>query len=168
MLLRLFLLFTIVPAIELYLLILLGQYMGAAATVGLILLTGAVGSYMAKREGLSVLQKLQEDAQKGIPPADRMIEGLLVLVGGILLITPGVLTDFFGFSLIFPFTRSALAPMVRQAVMKRVTIQGMGGGFQAGFGPMREGPGAQQSAPRQPKKQPEGGQGGGPFNHPVV
>jgi UPF0716 protein FxsA len=164
MLLRLFLLFTIIPAIELYLLLLLGQHMGALATVALILFTGAVGSYMAKREGLSMLQQLQQDAQKGIPPANRLVEGLLVLIGGVLLITPGVLTDVVGFSLIFPATRQMLAPLVRQAVMKRVTVQAAGGGFQAGFGPMRDGP--RQQAPRAPQSE-DGGGGEGPFDHPV-
>ena len=167
MLLRLFLLFTIVPAIELYLLLQLGALMGPAATVGLILLTGAVGSYMARREGMSVLTSLQADARKGIPPADRLIEGLLVLIGGVLLITPGVLTDFVGFSLIFPFTRQALAPALRQAVMKRITVQTMGGGFQAGFGPLQAGPGAERQQQQQQQQQATQSEGA-PFDHPVV
>lgn len=161
MLVRLFLLFTIVPAIELYLLLWVGSHLGILATVALIITTGAVGSFMARREGLSLLHKLQTDAQRGIPPADRLIEGLLVLIGGVLLITPGVLTDVVGFSLIFPFTRQALAPVLRRAVMSRVTVQSIGGGFQAGFGPMREGPNAQHP-------QPVSADADQPFDHPVV
>jgi UPF0716 protein FxsA len=162
--LRLFLLFTIVPAIELYLLMQIGQFIGAAQTVLLIVLTGIAGSYMAKREGMAVLKQLQEDAKKGIPPADRLVEGLLVLIGGVLLITPGVLTDFFGFSLIAPWTRRALAPALKQAVMSRVVTGGSVGGFSASFG-----------APRHaaPSRKPEATASddhsdGSPFDHPVL
>jgi len=165
MLFRLFLLMTIVTGVELYLLLWLADVMSVLGTVGLILLTGAVGSYLARREGVSVLRQLQADLQKGIPPADRIIEGVLVLIGGVLLMTPGVLTDFVGFALIVPMTRTALAPALKEAAMKRVTVGTIGGGFQGGFGPMREGAGAQQPRP-QPQKQTEGG--GGPFDHPVV
>ncbi len=156
--LRLFLLFTIVPAIELYLLMQLGQLIGVAETVLLIVVTGIAGSYMAKREGLAVLRQLQQDAQKGIPPADRMIEGLLVLIGGVLLITPGVLTDLLGFSLIAPWTRRALAPALKQAVMSRMVTSASAGGFQVNFGAPRHAP------PREPSSSSGSG---GPFDHPV-
>ena len=161
MLLRLFLLFTITTAVETYLLVQIGAAIGAAGTVALILLTGAVGSWMTKREGLSVFRQIQEDAQRGIPPADTLIEGLLVLIGGVLLITPGVLTDLVGFSLIAPWTRTALAPLIRQEVMKRVTIQGTAGGIHMDLG----GPGRpRQREPRRPER--DDSHDG--FDHPVV
>ena len=166
MMLRLFLLFTLVPALELYLLIQLGQYMGALQTVLLIFVTGALGSFLAKREGLSVLRQIQQDAQRGIPPADQLVEGLLVLVGGVLLITPGVLTDLAGFALIAPWTRRALAPAIRQAVMKRFVVQSSFGGVNMEFGPL----GTPHAEP--PRREPTGGQGssgsGGSFEHPVA
>ena len=158
--LRLFLLFTIVPAVELFLLMQIGQLIGAAETVLLIVLTGIAGSYMAKREGLSVLRQLQQDAQKGMPPADRMIEGLLVLIGGVLLITPGVLTDVLGFSLIAPWTRRALAPALKEAVMGRMASSVEAGGFQVNFGaPRHAAPPPQQETPPS---------SGSPFDHPVL
>ena len=122
MLLRLILLMTVVPALELYLLIQLGQWMGALQTVLLIMVTGSVGAVLAKREGLGVLAQLKAEAAKGIPPADRLVEGLLVIVGGVLLITPGVLTDLFGFLLILQPSRRFLAPRLKGWVAQRVVL----------------------------------------------
>ena len=128
MLMRLLLLMTIVPAVELYLLMQLAEAMGIFETVLLILVTGSVGATLAKREGLGVLTSLQADLKKGLPPADRLVEGLLVLVGGTLLITPGVLTDLAGFSLIFPVTRRWLAPRVKNWGAKRFKFTTLGAG----------------------------------------
>jgi len=128
MLLRLLLLMTVVPAMELYLLMQLADLMGILETVVLILVTGSLGATLAKREGLGVLTSLRADLKKGLPPADRLVEGLLVLVGGTLLITPGVLTDLAGFSLIFPFTRRWLAPRVKNWAAKRFKVGALGGG----------------------------------------
>ena len=75
MLLRLLLLMTVVPAIELYLLMQLADLMGIFETVFLILITGSVGATLAKREGLGVLNQLRADLKKGLPPADRLVEG---------------------------------------------------------------------------------------------
>ncbi len=133
MLVRLLLLMTVVPAIELYLLMQLADIMGIFETVFLIVLTGTVGASLAKREGYGVVNQLLEDTKKGLPPADRLVEGLLVLVGGTLLITPGVLTDLAGFALIFPFTRRWLAPRVKAWAASKVTFTGVHiGGERAG------------------------------------
>ena len=102
--LKLFLAFTLIPALELYLLILVGQWLGPLATVAVILTTGAVGAWLAKREGLSLLKQLEQEARQGFPSGDRIVEGLMVLVAGVLLVTPGVLTDLTGFILVTPFT----------------------------------------------------------------
>ena len=158
---KLLLLMTVVPAFELYLLIELGRWMGTLETVLLILVTGTVGAALAKREGLGVLQQLQIDARKGLPPANRLVEGLMVLVGGALLITPGVLTDLFGFTLIVPWSRVALAPHIKGWVMKRFTLLGS---LRAGPGPDRHevGPEPPDPAPK-PTERPRGGG----FDHPV-
>ncbi|MBK9648534.1 MAG: FxsA family protein [Deltaproteobacteria bacterium] len=86
---KLFLVFTLIPAVEMILLLKLAEIMGAWETVGLILVTGLVGATLAKREGLTVLRQLAAEASQGLPPADRLVEGLMVLIGGVLLITPG-------------------------------------------------------------------------------
>lgn len=121
MLLRLFLLFTILPSFELWLLFQVKEQLGLLETLWLVILTGIVGASMAKRQGLMVLQELQEQSKQGIPPTQTLVEGVLVLVGGVLLVTPGILTDAFGFSLIIPFTRRVWAPIVRSWFGKRVT-----------------------------------------------
>ncbi|MCB9669313.1 MAG: FxsA family protein [Alphaproteobacteria bacterium] len=123
MLIRLFLLFTIVPAVELFLLLQLGALIGPFPTFMIVVLTGMVGAYLAKREGLGVMMELREELQRGIPPGHRLAEGVLVLVGGVLLVTPGVLTDLTGFALIFPLTRRWLAPRLVQAVLSRVDVK---------------------------------------------
>ena len=110
--LKLLLLFTVVPALELYLLLQIGERIGALETIYLIIVTGIVGAAMARREGISVIRQIQEGAVNGVPPANKLVEGLMVLVGGILLITPGIVTDAIGLSFIFPLTRRLLAGAV--------------------------------------------------------
>ena len=113
---RLFLLFTLIPAIELYLLVRIGSLFGAEVAVALVLFTGVVGAWLARREGVAVLTALQADLARGIPPAGRLVEGAMVLAGGILLITPGVLTDLTGIALLLPPVRRWLAPRVIAAL----------------------------------------------------
>lgn len=115
---KLFLLFTIVPTVELWLLFQVGSILGFWETILIVIITGMIGASMAKREGLSVLREIQEAPSKGIPIGDKIGEGLLVLVGGVLLITPGILTDLFGFALIFPITRRLILPLARKYVPK--------------------------------------------------
>ena len=123
MFLRLFLLFTVVPALELWLLFQVGQVIGIFETVWLILCTGLLGSWMAKREGGSVLQTLLTELQSGVPPAKRIVEGVMILTGGVLLITPGVLTDLTGFLFIIPWTRRPLAPLIYKMVTSKMKVQ---------------------------------------------
>lgn len=160
---KLFLAFTIIPAIELYLLIQLGQWMGAGATVALIVLTGSVGAWLAKREGLSVLRSIRDEASKGFPSGDRIIEGLMVLIGGALLLTPGVLTDFVGFSLIIPLTRRAAAPLIKKAVLGWFGFQPIGSGAEP------PGPLGQELAPEErSQSRQERSPKSSPFDHPSL
>ncbi len=103
---RLVLLFTLVPALEIYLLIKVGAGIGAANTILLIIATGVVGAHYARLQGFRVVQRLQASLNEGRLPAAEIIDGAMLLVGGALLLTPGFLTDAVGFSLIFPPTRS--------------------------------------------------------------
>ena len=158
---KLLLAMTVIPAVELYLLLRLGQWMGAFETVMLILLTGAVGAALAKREGLGVLRQLKTDAQSGLPPADRLVEGLMVLVGGVLLLTPGVLTDLTGFLLIAPISRRPLAPLIKSWVAGKVNV----GGFT--FGTPRWGSGMEQTVePARPAAESDATREGPRFEHP--
>ena len=97
--------FTLLPILELYLLIKIGSYIGAGMALLLVLGTGVLGAALARQEGFKVWMKIQHTMQQGIFPADDMIDGLLIFAAGIVLITPGVITDFLGFLLLIPFTR---------------------------------------------------------------
>jgi len=135
-------LFTVVPLVELYLLLWIGDLMGFWPTVGLVLLTGVIGATLAKLEGLRVLGQWQSALAEGRVPEAGVLDGLLVLVGGILLVTPGILTDVFGFSLLIPPTRQVVARFLRKRVERGIekgTVRVHVGGFGAappfgGFG----------------------------------
>jgi UPF0716 protein FxsA len=111
---RLFLLFTVVPLVELYLLIAIGRALGPGPTIVLVLLTGALGAWFARLEGARVLRRWQEAMARQQLPKDGVIDGFLIFVGGILLITPGILTDIAGLSMVMPPTRRVIAGWVRR------------------------------------------------------
>lgn len=120
---KLFLLFIVVPLVELYLLLVLGRAMGFWPTVGLVLATAALGTYFGKREGLRVLRSWRESLARGEMPEEGILGGLLVLVGGVLLITPGVLTDLAGILLLLPPSRRWIAKRLR-AHLERSLAEG--------------------------------------------
>jgi len=105
---KLFLAFTLIPLIELALLIKIGQYFGALPTIFLVIITGGIGVFLARNQGVMVLRKIQFELQQGVVPGNSLIDGLLVLVGSIFLVTPGLITDIGGFSLLLPFSRNYL------------------------------------------------------------
>lgn len=98
-------LFVAMPLVELYLLLTVGSQIGAWNTFGIVLITGIVGAALAKSQGRAIFTKIQSELNKGGVPADAMIQGLMVFVGGLLLITPGFVTDAFGFFFVIPVTR---------------------------------------------------------------
>ena len=112
----------LVPTLELFLLLQLGALIGPIYTFVIVVITGIIGSWLARMEGWSVLGQLRDDLQQGIPPASRIAEGVLVLIGGVLLVTPGVLTDLFGFSLMIPITRRFMAPRLIRYLGNRFQI----------------------------------------------
>ncbi len=108
MLIRLMLLLTLVPLVELALLIKLGQYIGVGYTVLIVVVTGIAGAFLAKTQGMSVLRRMQLEMQEGRLPGNQMIDGLCILMGGAMLLTPGLVTDTAGFILVVPITRIAV------------------------------------------------------------
>lgn len=118
MFLLLIFLFTALPASELYILIKLGQSFGLAKTFLLIIGTGIMGAYIAKIQGLAILQRIQEQTQKGLMPTDEMFDGVLILIGGIMLLTPGLITDILGFSFLVPFSRVLIKHMIKKIFKK--------------------------------------------------
>lgn len=135
---RLALLFVVVPIVELMLLIELGQYIGLLPTLGLVMLTGVTGAWLARAEGLRVLVQFQKELASGQLPGQALLDGISVLIGGAFLLTPGVITDFVGFSLLLPFTRRWIqrrmrASLERQMDTGQVRVVTMGGFSGAGF-----------------------------------
>jgi UPF0716 protein FxsA len=106
------LLLIIVPALEIGLLVLSGQAFGLIPTVLLIITTGILGAYLAKKQGMEALRKAQQDMQYGQLPGDAIIDGLCILVGGVVLLTPGFITDAIGFLLLLPPTRKMFKPFI--------------------------------------------------------
>lgn len=129
-------LFVVVPLIELYFLLFIGSQIGFWPTVGIVLVTGVVGAALAKREGLRVWHSYREALAQGRLPDEGIVGGLLVLLGGALLVTPGMLTDVVGFLLLLPQTRRFFADRIRAEIEKKLdqgvvqvmtTGAGMGG-----------------------------------------
>ncbi|MEC9332201.1 MAG: FxsA family protein [Verrucomicrobiota bacterium] len=106
-------LFIIVPLVELYLLFMVGGRVGLPATIILVVLTGAWGAYLAKSQGLSILAKIQTETAAGRVPTAELLDGLLVLIGGVVLLTPGLLTDLVGFLLMVPSFRAIIRNRVK-------------------------------------------------------
>ena len=132
MLARLLFLFLATPVIELALLIKLGDIIGFFPTVALILLTGITGSYLAKREGLSAWKRLNQKFSSGGLPGKELLDGVIILVAGAMLITPGVLTDLVGFAGLIPLTRKGIRKYALKRIkraMKRGTIRTSWGTF---------------------------------------
>ncbi len=115
---KLFLAFTIIPLIELLLLIPLGQQIGVIPTIAIVVLTGAVGAWLGKRQGLAAWKAIKDDLASGQLPGDSLLDGLLILIACTLLITPGVLTDFAGMLFLIPATRAPVRNLARKRFVK--------------------------------------------------
>ena len=105
---KLILLFTAVPLIELFILVKLGTVMGVWPTVGLVVLTGVIGAYLVRLQGIKVATRIKEKIESGRMPTEELWNGAFLLVAGATLITPGLITDILGFTMLIPFTRSVL------------------------------------------------------------
>ena len=153
---RLLLLFILVPAVELGLLIELGRIIGTPGTLGIIVLTGAVGASLARRQGLRVLRDLQAESAAGRLPADALMDGAIILVAGALLITPGILTDVFGFLCLVPATRALGRAAIRRR-FERALREGnvvVMGNFERGSMPGPGGPVIDVTAEPDPPSRP--------------
>jgi UPF0716 protein FxsA len=138
---RLVLLFVGIPLIELALLVWLGTLIGFWPTIALVLVTGLAGALLAKLAGVQVVMQIRREVMAGRMPLSHMLDGVLVLIGGVVLLTPGLLTDIFGFALLIPQTRRMVREALRRRVermveSRRVEILGFGGrGIDVGAGP---------------------------------
>ena len=105
MLLKLFLAFTIIPFIEIYLLIKIGSHLGALNTVIIVILTAFFGALLARYQGFQTMLRVRESLERGEMPAEELMDALLILLAGIVLLTPGFLTDLAGLMILIPYTR---------------------------------------------------------------
>jgi len=106
-------LFIVVPAIELWGLIAVGKVIGGWTTVALVILTGVVGAWLAKQQGLQVFRLVQLQLSRGQMPTETLIDGFLVLAGGILLMAPGFVSDVIGLILLIPYTRMIVRHLLK-------------------------------------------------------
>lgn len=114
MLFRLFLCFTLIPVAELYILIHLGGIIGGLNTVMLVIITGFIGAYLARMEGLNTMIKVRQSLNQGIMPAEELLDAFIILIAGLVLITPGLLTDTAGLLLLWPPTRNMFKRFLRK------------------------------------------------------
>lgn len=120
MLFRLLLAFTLIPMIELYFLIRAGKVWGVGNTIGIVILTGVVGAWLSRSQGRQVLAQLQVKMARGEVPAREALEGVLIFMGGLLLLTPGFVTDALGLSMVVPGVRSLWAVYMLKQIEKGV------------------------------------------------
>jgi UPF0716 protein FxsA len=113
-------LFTIIPLVELTLLIIIGQHVGVIYTILMLLVTGLLGAWFARQQGFYVITRIQMEISQGRMPTDSLLDGLLVFTGALLLITPGLLTDVAGFTLLVPFSRAVIRKRLRQVIQQRM------------------------------------------------
>ena len=127
---KLFLLFAILPILEIAILINVGEQIGGWNTVAIVIATAFLGAHLVRQQGLSTLMSAQQKMQSGTIPGQEMAEGLLLVISGVLLVTPGFITDIFGFLLCLPFTRPLIAKsLLKQMALKVVQTSQQGGHF---------------------------------------
>jgi len=148
------LLFVVVPVLEIYVLIQVGQVIGAWWTILLLVADGFLGSWLMKREGSRAWRALREALDERRMPARELADGALILVGGTLLLTPGFLTDVVGFFFVLPFTR----PVARRALTGYLNRKFLSGPGAPGFGRYQDA-GSAGSDPHGPRNDDRPGPG---------
>jgi len=118
---RLFFLLSVIPILEIYLLVKAGAIIGPLPTVGLLLLISMTGAWMIRYQGFEILRRIQFELSEGRMPASELLDGVMILVGGVLLLTPGFFTDVLGLLFLFPFTRSQLGRLATFWIRQRLS-----------------------------------------------
>jgi UPF0716 protein FxsA len=117
------LLFLVVPFIELFVLIQVGQAIGALPTIALLLVVSLVGAWLVKREGLGVIRRARQEVERGRVPGRELVDGVLILFAGALMLTPGFFTDVFGIALLLPPVRRALRAVATARLSRRAALR---------------------------------------------
>jgi len=129
MLLRLLAAFILIPLIELVLLMKLAEVTSIPTTIAVVIVTGVIGSYLARREGLATLGRFQQALSEGRVPSREIQDGLMIVFAAALLLTPGLLTDVVGFALLIPAGRELVRRTLLKRYMGRFKVQVSGAGF---------------------------------------
>jgi len=119
----LLLLFTLLPMTELVLLIKIGRHIGLLNTILIVIATGIFGASLARWQGLTVIREVQNQLSVGIMPKEEILDGIMILAGGLLLLTPGLITDFIGLVAIIPITRKWIKYLVKKK-LKQIIDEG--------------------------------------------
>lgn len=133
MFLILFLIFVLIPVVELSVLIRVGEILGTWTTIGLVLFTAVLGVSLVRSQGLSTLMQVQQKLARGEAPGQEIVEGMMLAMAGVLLVIPGFVTDFIGLLLLTPLTRRPIAALVFKRMQLRV-VSGLQSGMHGGFG----------------------------------
>jgi len=120
MLLLLALLFILIPLAELAILIYLGFIIGIWYTILIVITTGLLGAFMARRQGMKTISRIRSSLESGILPSDELFQGALILTGGLLLLTPGLITDAVGLALLIPKTRRFIKGGIGKIVRRKM------------------------------------------------
>ncbi|MCW2795731.1 FxsA family protein [Nocardioides sp.] len=131
----LFLLFIVIPLVEIYVLIQVGQVIGPWWTILLLVADSILGSWLIKREGSRAWRALRIALDSGRMPAKELADGALILIGGTLMLAPGFVTDAFGVLLILPVTRPMFRRLLSRVVATRIVVLGAGNARRPGPGP---------------------------------
>ncbi|MDI2586155.1 membrane protein FxsA [Psychrobacillus sp. NEAU-3TGS] len=110
----------VIPAIELYILLLSGKTIGAGYTLLLILASGIIGAYFAKRQGMRAFREVSDNIKNGQAPGEVAINGIFIFIGSILVILPGFISDLLGFMLLFSPTRNLFKPLLYRWIRKKM------------------------------------------------
>lgn len=121
MLFKLLLLFIIVPLVELAILVYLGIFIGPWYTpILIVVVTGFMGALLARSQGIATLARIRSSLEQGMIPPDELFNGVLILIGGLVLLTPGILTDILGFALLIPPTRRVIGGWIRGWISRKL------------------------------------------------
>jgi UPF0716 protein FxsA len=120
MFMRLLALFVLLPLVELAILLQVGRWIGLGWTLAVVVATGFLGAALARRHGVRAWTAIQDELRAGRMPASALADGLLILIGGIVLLTPGLITDLFGFAMLVPVTRNAFKKALQRHFQRAV------------------------------------------------
>ena len=114
------LIFVVTPLVELAILIYLGTLIGALYTILIVVITGLLGALLARRQGLATLSRIRNSVEQGVLPSGELFQAVLILIGGLLLLTPGLITDLVGFALLIPQSRNVVTRWLRNFIQRKI------------------------------------------------